>query len=142
MDDPEPPRIMVPLPREDEIPDLGLDGQSLLAVYSKTIYCLTDRNWTRVYSGDILLPRSGLPPQQHGNMVFLRDEGSNNYSKRLWWLTMGEHLHLSVLDYDVGVVGPMGPRWENSFSYCVTNSGDLWACVGEGSNRKSLLRRS
>ena len=33
-------RIAVPLPQDDEIPDLGMDGQSLLAVYSKTIYRL------------------------------------------------------------------------------------------------------
>jgi hypothetical protein len=135
-------RITMALPREDEIPDLGIDGPSLLAVYSKTIYRLTDREWTLVHSGDILLPRSGLPPHQHGNMVFLRDEGRNGMGKRLWWLTMGEQSHLSVFDHDVGVVGPGGPHWENSLSYCVTSNGDLWACVGEVSAAKSVLRRS
>jgi hypothetical protein len=42
----------------------------------------------------------------------------------------------------LGVIGTNGPRWENSFSYSVAQSGDLWACVGEGYARKSLLRRS
>ncbi|MEN6426678.1 MAG: DUF6794 domain-containing protein [Phycisphaerales bacterium] len=135
-------RIAVPLPQEDEIPDLGMDGQSLLAVYSKMIYRLTDRQWTLVHSGDILLPRSGLPPQRYGDRVFLRDEGLRENDKRLWWLTMGERLHLSVLDHDVGVVGPEGPRWENATSYAVTGNGDLWVSVGDGSSSKSLLRRS
>jgi len=46
------------------------------------------------------------------------------------------------LDDDVGVVGSNGPRWENSFSYAVSQSGDLWTSVGEGYARKSVLRRS
>jgi hypothetical protein len=146
-------RIMVPLPQEDEIPDLGMDGQFLLAVYSKMIYRLTDREWTLVHSGDILLPRSGLPPQRHGNMVFLRDEGRGETRKRLWWLTMGEKLHLRLLARDTGLFDPIvrhsqgsgetrligPPGWEEASSYCLTSSGDLWACVANGS---FLLRRS
>jgi len=149
-------RLTVPLPQEDEIPDLGQDGQSLLAVYPKTIYRLADREWAFVHSGDILLPRSGLPPQRHGDRVFLRDEGRGERSKRLWWLTLGEHLHLSVLDRDTELAAPPVVRggspnpildyttpeglsgWDRVSSYCVTKSGDLWACV-EGD---SLLRRS
>jgi len=146
-------RIRVPLPQEDEIPDLGMDGQSLVAVYSKTIYRLTDRNWTLVHSGDILLPRSGLPPQLHGNMVFFRDEGRGESRKRLWWLTLGDQLHLTLLTRDTGLFEPIvrsnpqwmetrligPPDWEGTSSYCVTSSGDLWACVANGS---FLLRRS
>jgi hypothetical protein len=127
------------LPQDDEIPDLGLDGQSLLVVYSKTIYRVKDQELTLIHSGDILLPRSELPPQLHGNMVFLRDDGWAGSWKRLWWLTLGEHLQLSTLDHDVGVVGPKGPRWESCSSYCVTRNGDLWACVDRGD---SLVRRS
>jgi hypothetical protein len=135
-------RITVPLPQQGEIPDLGMDGQSLLAVYSKTIFRLANGKWTVVHSADILLPRSGLPPQLHGDKVFLRDEeGRRVHGKRLWWLTMGEQLHLHALDRNVGVVGESGPRWQNSPSYCVTKSGDLWACVGDP-NGTSLLRRS
>jgi hypothetical protein len=146
-------RITLPLPQEDEIPDLGLDGPSLLAVYSKTIFRLTERKWTLLHSGDILLPRSGLPAQRYGNMVFLRDEGRGEKCKRLWWLTLGEKPHLSVLDYDSGLPGPPAihtpasgvetfiptgtPGWDESSSYCVTRSGDLWACAGT-----SLVRRS
>jgi hypothetical protein len=149
-------RIKLSLPQEDEIPDLGWDGQSLLAVYSKTIYRLTDGKWTLVHSGDILLPRSCLPPQLHGDRVFLRDEGRLERQKRLWWLTLGERLHLSVLDRDIGLADPptvirdsrspslffVTPRvlsgWDEVSTYCVTKSGDLWACVGG----RSLLRRS
>lgn len=135
-------RVTLALPAANEIPDLGMDGESLLAVYSKKIFRLTDREWTLVHSGDILLPRSGLPPQRHDDMVFLRDEeGRKVHGKRLWWLTLGEQLHLYALDHNVGVVGESGPRWENSPSYCITRSGDLWACVG-GPNVASLLRRS
>ena len=134
-------RITMPLPEEDEILDLGLDGQSLLAVYAKRIYRLADRKWTIVHSGDVLLPRSGLPPQRHGNMVFLRDEGIDEIRKRLWWLTLGEEADLSALDHDVGLVGPSGPAWYDSSSYCVMSNGDLWACIGKGF-ASSLLRRS
>lgn len=131
-------RITMPLPREDEIPDLGMDGQSLLAVYSKTIFQLTDRQWMLVHSGDDLLPRSGLPPQRHGNTIFLRDEGRGEVGKHLWWLTMGPQSHLNALDQDVGVIGEVILGRAGLPSYCVTTSGDLWACV-EGA---SLLRRS
>lgn len=135
-------RITVPLPLEEEIPDLGMDGQTLLAVYSKKIFRLTERQWALVHSGDILLPRSGLPPQLYGNMVLLRDEeGRRVQGKRLWWLALGEQLHLHALDRNVGVVGESGPRWENSSSYCMTSRGDLWACVGD-SNAASVLRHS
>jgi len=146
-------RLTVPLPQADEIPDLGLDGQSLLAVYSKTIYRLTEGKWALVHSGDIVLPRSGLPPQRHGNKVFLRDEGQGERRRRLWWLTMGETLHLHLLDHDAGLFAPIvrhdsgvqslrfiGPGgWEETSSYCVTSNGDLWACLAHGSY---LLRRS
>lgn len=149
-------RVILSLPQEDEIPDLGVDGQSLLAVYSKSIFVLADGKWTLVHSGDILLPHSGLPAQRHGNMVFLRDEGRGERCKRLWWLTFGEQPHLSVLERDTGLVGDIvwrsaiipdmemhlstGPSgWDEVSSYCVTTNGDLWACVAGGT---SLLRRA
>jgi hypothetical protein len=135
-------RITLALPEDGEPPQLGMDGQSLLTVYPKTIYRLTDRTWTLVHSGNVLLPRSGPPPHLHGNMIFFRDEGRNENQKRLWWLTLGEQPGLTALDRDTGLVGPEGPRWENSFSCHVAKNGDLWACVGEGYARKSLLRRS
>ena len=132
-------RVTVPLPEENEIPDLGLDGQFLLAVYAKTVYRLTDHEWTIVHSGDLLLPRSGLPPQRHGNMLFLRDEGSSQSRKRLWWLTMGESSRLNLLKRDVDRTGFEGAAWHSSSAYCVTSSGDLWVCNIGGT---SLLRRS
>jgi len=145
--------ITVPLPQQDEIPDLGVDGQSLLAVYSKTIYHLTDHNWALVHSSDILLPRSGLPPHRHGNMVLLRDEGMMRTHKHLWWLTIAEKSYLHLLGRDMGLFGPIvrssghseevyyvgPPDWRDTSSYCMTSSGDLWACIADGS---FLLRRS
>ena len=137
-------RLTVPLPQADEMPDLGTDGQSLLAVYTKTIYRLTDRTWTVVPSGGIFLPRSGLPPRLYGDTIFFRDEDDSPDSRcrRLWWLTMGEPLHLSGLDRDVGALGPGGPQWDEVTSYCVTSDGDLWACVGEHYLSNCLFRRS
>ena len=146
-------RVTVPLPQADEIPDLGLDGQCLLAVYARRVYRLTDRQWTLIHSGDILLPRSGLPPQRHGNMVLLRDEEMPGGGKRLWWLTVGETPRLRLLARDMGLFEPIirrspnsveehptgPPGWGMMSSCCVTSSGDLWACVGCGS---FLLRRS
>jgi hypothetical protein len=137
-----PDRMTLPLPQEGEPPQLGLDGRSLLAVYPKTIFRLTDQKWTLVYSGDIRLPRSGPPPQVHGNMVFFRDQGNGGNLKRLWWLTLGEQPRLTCLDRDMTFVDAYSINWVNSFSCCVTSSGDLWACIGEGYARKSLFRRS
>ena len=134
--------MTLPLPQEGEPPQLGLDGQSLLVVYPKTIFRLTDQKWTLVYSGDIRLPRSGPPPQLHGNMILFRDEGMHENRKRLWWLTLGEQPCLTSLDGDMGFVDPSQFNWFNSFSCCVTSSGDLWASIGEGYNPKSLFRRS
>jgi hypothetical protein len=131
-------RIKVALPKKDEIPDLGMDGRSLLAVYSKTIYRLTNRKWTLIHSGEDLLPRSSLPPQRHGDMVFLRNEGHEEAGRQLWWLSMGQQSHLSALDQDVGAVGEVILRRTDSSSYCVTTNDDLWTCVGGA----SLLRRS
>ena len=68
-------------------------------------------------------------------------KGHGETCKRLWWLTMGEQLHLSALDHDVGVVGESGPRWEDSSSYCVTSSGDLWACVGDSTLHPCFVGR-
>ena len=62
--------------------------------------------------------------------------------KRLWWLELTKQFRLVSLDKDIGVVGPLGPRWENSFSYCITPSGDMWASLGEGYAKKSLIKRS
>ncbi|NLZ06881.1 MAG: hypothetical protein GXY19_17070 [Phycisphaerae bacterium] len=137
-------RLTVPLPQDDEMPDLGIDGQSLLAVYTKTIYRLVDRTWTVVPSGGILLPRSGLPPRLCGDTIFFREEDdlSSSSRNRLWWLTMSEPLHLSVLDRDVGALAADGPDWHDVVSYCVTSDGDLWGCVGEHYLSNCLFRRS
>ena len=137
-------RVTVPLPQTDEMPDLGVDGKSLLAVYTKTIYRLEDRNWTVVHSGDILLPRSGLPPLRQGNTVFFRDEGDmgGRTINRLWWLTMAEPLHLSVLDRHLRVMTAGMLRLREVTSCSLTDQGDLWVCTGRHHLANCLLRRS
>jgi hypothetical protein len=135
-------RIVVSLPQDDEIPDLGIDGQSLLAVYPRSIYRLTDQQWELVHSGDILLPRSGLPPQRHGNRVFLREEDAEGRDRRLWWLTMGNSPHLSVLDRDAEAAGLSGLAQRSSCTHCLAGNGDLWASVGPCGGLRSLFRRS
>jgi len=136
-------RITVPLPQSDEMPDLGRDGASLLGVYAKTIYRLEGRTWTVLHSGDILLPRSGLPPLRYGDKVFFLDEAYmlGRQTDRLWWLTIGESLYPRALDQDVGVLAAGGPEWDEVNSYCVTSEGDLWACVNEWYSN-CLLRRA
>ncbi len=135
-------RINVTLPHDDKPPQLGLHKQNLLVVYPNGVYKLVGETWERIYSGDLCLPRSGPPPELYGNMLFFRDEGSGESFKRLWWLSIGNTPKLTCMDRDMNIVGSQGPRWENSFSYAVTDKGALWACVGEGYARKSLLRRS
>jgi hypothetical protein len=134
-------RIVLPLPQDDEIPELGMDGSSLLAVYSRTIYRLTEGQWTLVHCGDVLFPRSVPPPQRYGNMVFVQDISILDHHKPLRWLNMDEPFYLHTLHQDVGVLDAWGPYWGEVLSYCITNSGDLWACVG-GWNATSLVRRS
>ncbi|MEN6332884.1 MAG: DUF6794 domain-containing protein [Phycisphaerales bacterium] len=149
-------RVTASLPQDDEIPDLGMDGDCLLAVYSKSIHRLEGRTWKLVYSGDILLPRSCLPPQRHGDRVLLRDEGIGEEGKRFWWLETGDKPHLRLLACDTRLFEPVVQEslpkvrrqivhdiapydWEDASSYCVTSDDSLWACVAGGS---FLLRRS
>ena len=84
--------------------------------------------------------RSSSAPYEQS--ALFRDEGRGESQKRLWWLTLEDNPKLVPFYEEIGVVGSDGPRWENSFSHALTESGDLWACVGAGSDRKSLLRRS
>jgi len=135
-------RVRLDLPKEEEVPQLGVHGESVLAVYTKSVYTHVDGGWKALYDGDIAIPRSGPPPQLIADYLYLRDEGSGENNKKLWWLRIGSTPRLFSLDDDVGVVGSSGPRWENSFCFGVSQSGDLWACVGEGYARKSVLRRS
>lgn len=135
-------RSLLSLPAEQSSPQLGTDGVNLLAVYKNSIYALEGKEWTVIYRGDIQLPRSGPPPQKSGNKIIFRDEGHGENMKRLWWLELTPMPKLVSLDQEIGVVGPHGPRWENSFSYCVSPAGDLWATLGEGFAKKSLVKRS
>lgn len=135
-------RSVLPLPVEGAFPQLGIDGMRVLVVYKNSIYALEGKEWSVIYRGDIQLPRSGPPPQKSGNRVFFRDEGRGENWKRLWWLELTPMPKLVSLAQDMGVVVQYGPRWENSFSYCLTQAGDLWATLGEGNAKKSLVKRS
>ncbi len=96
-----------------------------------------------VHSGDILLPRSSLPPLRHGNTVFFREEGQmRERRERLWWLTMTEPAHLGVLDRDLRVLHRTGVWLNEVTSYCVTSGGDLWACASKYWASNCLLRRT
>ena len=135
-------RSPIALPVRNAFPQMGTDSAKLLAVYKDSILLLEDKKWKEIYRDKIQLPKSGIPPYKNGNMVYFRDEGMDENQKRLWWLKLSQKPRLISLDQDVGVVGPGGPRWENSFSYCVTDGGDIWATLGEGYSKKSLIKRS
>ncbi|HVP78597.1 MAG TPA: DUF6794 domain-containing protein [Thermodesulfobacteriota bacterium] len=135
-------RSLIALPVRNAFPQMGTDSEKLLAVYKDSIYLLEDKKWKEIYRDKIQLPKSGPPPYKNGNMIYFHDEGKDENEKRLWWLELSREPRLLSLDQDVGVVGPGGPRWENSFSYCVTGDGDIWATLGEGYSKKSLIKRS
>jgi len=134
-------RKTVPLPRSDEIPQLGISGDQLLLVYSNSIFRREGDDWKQVYSGDLKLPLSGPPPRQYGDKIYFRDEGSGENEKGLWFLELGAVPRLVTVWRDTNLVGPSGPRWENTFGYCVLSDGTLWATFGEGFHPKSVLRR-
>ena len=129
------------LPKADGgLPQLGLHGESLLAVYPKSVYKLSDGKWKAIYEGDVKLPKSGLPPRLVGDTLYLREEERTN--DMLWFLKTGKNSKLVSLVDDVGVVGRDGPRWEDASSYAATEAGELWVCVGGGIQRTSLLHKS
>lgn len=134
-------RAMITLPDADYAPQLGIDGERLLAVYRTSIYRLQGTTWSEIYKGETDLPKSGPPPRRFGDRIFFRDEGKGEGEKRLWWLDLTKQ-QLVSLDEDIGVVGRSGPRWENSYSYDVTPEGDLWATVGSTVSGESLVKQS
>jgi hypothetical protein len=134
-------REMVSLPRSDATPQLGFDGDQLLAVYPKAIYRLAAGQWGVIHEGTAL-PWSGPPPTRVGSCIYFRDEGRGESDKRLWWLDLSAPAKgLTSQDQDVGVVGPLGPRWENSPSHAFAPDGSMWLTVGNGRNGWSLLKR-
>ena len=133
-------RSQLTLPRQDVPAVLGLEGSELLAAYEREIYRQTANGWQLVYRGQVDLPKSGPPPQKVGHRIYFRDEGIGEDDKRLWWLDLTDEPSLVALDHDVGVVGPLGPRWEHASSFCVTRTGVLWAALGAGS--RTVIRRS
>lgn len=134
-------RAVVPLPRADQTPQLGIDGEHLLAVYSRTIYRRAAARWALVYEG-ATLPWSGPPPTRVGSGIYFRDEGRGENDKRLWWLDLSAPTKgLISHDKDVGVVGSDGPRWEDSPSHVFAPDGTMWLTVGNHMNGWSLLKR-
>lgn len=135
-------RKVLSLPVADQVPQLGIASSRLLAIYPKAVFSLTDTHWETLYAGEVALPKSGPPPTRYGNYLFFRDEGRTENQKRLWWLSVNADPLLTSFDQDFWLITAAGPRWENVSSYAVTSDGMLWLAVGEGYNRKSLLRRS
>lgn len=130
----------VGLPRTDEVPQLGLDGEVVLLIYSNAIFRFSDQGWRSVYSGDVTLPLSAPPPRQFGDKIYFRDEGHYENEKRLRYFDLQTQRLVGVAA-ETGLVGPSGPRWENSFGYWVTRDGTLWVSFGEGFEKKSLVCR-
>jgi hypothetical protein len=133
--------LPIALPRTDEVPQLGVSGEQLLLVYSHSIYRREHQEWKQLYSGDLKIPLSGPPPRQYGDKIYFRDEGRGENEKQLWYLELGMAPRLVTVWKDTGLVGPSGPRWENTFGYCVLGDGTLWTTFGEGFHAKSLVRR-
>lgn len=125
-------RTLIVPPETKDVPQLGVDGERLLAVYRHSIYTRRGTNWSVVYKGDIELPKSEHT-QKVGDKVFFCNGGVS-------WLELTKPHRLVSFDEDVGVVGSDGPRWEETSSYGVTPGGDLWAIVG--SNVSSLVKRT
>jgi hypothetical protein len=134
-------RLAMALPRPEPPVQLGVDGDSVLLLYARSIYHREADDWKRLYEGPQDLPWSGPPPRRAGRYVYFRDEGRDEVDKRLWWLDL-ENATLVSLDRDCRLVGSYGPRWENTSSYALTADGQLWAAVGGGVSAYSLLRRS
>jgi hypothetical protein len=130
----------VALPRTDEVPQLGLDGEVVLLIYSNAIFRFSNSSWQSVYSGEVKLPLSGPPPRQFGGKIYFRDEGHGENEKRLLYFDL-QTQRLVGVGSDTGLVGPSGPRWENSFGYWVARDGTLWVSFGEGFEKKSLVCR-
>lgn len=131
----------IALPRTDEVPQLGVSGDHLLLIYSHAIYRREQQDWKQLYSGDLKLPLSGPPPRHYGDKIYFRDEGRGENEKQLRYLELGAAPRLVTVWKDTGLVGPSGPRWENTFGYCVLSDGSLWATFGEGFEAKSVVRR-
>jgi hypothetical protein len=135
-------RVSIEPPLTDNAPMLGMDGERLLAVYTRAIYRLQGGRWEPLYHGTMDLPKSGLPPAKFGTRIYFRDEGYGENYKQLWWLELEPKPRLVRFTEDTGLVGPNGPRWENATSYCVTKDAALWITLGESKAPTSLVRRS
>jgi hypothetical protein len=135
----------IQLPLDGSPPQLGFSQQNLLAIYPKDVFKRIGDKWERIYSGNNILPSSGTPPELHGNLLLLCDQGQGGMEyRRLRWLHIGDEQNLTSLVQDINVVEKYGPRWENTRSYAMTKTGDLWTCVGgkAASSPTSLLKRS
>jgi len=124
-------RTRIAPPETKDVPQLGVNGENLLAVYRHSIYTREGPSWSVVYQGNTELPKSAQP-RKIGNKVFFG----------LSWLELTKPHRLVSLPDDTGVVGCEGPRWENASSSHVTPDGDLWAIMGNSVSGESLIKRS
>ena len=126
---------VVPLPVSDAIPQLGLEGEAVLAVYQNIVFRFDLDRWTRVYAGGTL-PTSGPPPRVRQSRIYLREEGRYENGKRLWWTDLSGNAKLVSHDADIGI------GWEDAPSYAFDGS-DLWLTAGNSAfGSWSLVRRT
>ena len=131
-----------PLPLDEPYPVLGFDSENLIAVYSKSVYELSDSGqWKLIFSSGDEIPRSGVPPRIHDGILYLRDEGVGENQKALWIVDL-EKSTAEKFHAKTGLVGNYGPRWENNFSYSIDKNVTLLVTAGEGSSPKSVLSLS
>jgi hypothetical protein len=106
-----------------------------MAVYPTSVYELNGDDWLKIAVSKKNLPISGPPPRKYGDTILFRDEGRYESEKRLWRLELSGKRRLLSLEEESDIDAPA-----DSFSYCVTPDGALWASLGDGV--KTIIRRS
>lgn len=129
----------VSLPINEDYPILGICSNNLILVYSKNVYKLSEFNtWILLFSSEEDMVRSGIPPQVYNDVLYLRDEGYGENNKKLWIIDLSKSI-IENFSEKTGLVGSLGPRWENNFSYSISQNGLVYVSAGEGYAKKSLL---
>lgn len=114
-------------------------ADTLLAVGARDVARWNGKGWTSIWDGKLDLPPCALPAQRFGDFLYLRDEGSGEDNKRLFWIDLAHPGRPVAFDEHVGVVGSYGPRWENVWDYAVTPDGTRWISTNSEEEAASLL---
>ena len=133
-------------PKPQRLLELGIERDSNhnaafpVAIFEHSIYRFKKGVWSLALESKDSLPDTTVPPELIGSRLYFRDEGRNEDDKRLSWIDVKHPDRRIFFDEHIGVVGQDGPRWENVFSYSVSNAGDLWLTAGSGLVKQSLIR--